>query len=209
MLICGAGALAGVGGWLLGDQWFFQRASASLTPDETALVAQYPVPNTTTKQDRVMSSRSDAAVDIGPASQTIETARAWLAAPITLPRTAAAKSEKPSRLFLNDTQIAGIKKRLKLTAAQQKYWAPVENALREVTLQIEDYQKRLKRRDDSFDTDSAEIQRLKAASKALYAQLRGDQKNEISVLVRMAGLGPVFAELTGTKPAKNEPENSR
>ncbi len=209
MLICGVGALAGVGGWLLGDQWFFQRASASLTPDDPVFDARYPVSNVTTKQDRVIASPRPAETADALPNDMYQTALAWLAAPVTLPRTAAAKSEKPSRLFLNDTQIAGIKKRLKLTAAQQKYWAPVENALREVTLQIEDYQKRLKRRDDSFDTDSAEIQRLKSASKALYAQLRGDQKNEISVLVRMAGLGPVFAELTGTKPARNEPENSR
>ena len=34
------------------------------------------------------------------------------------------------------------------------------SALREVTLQIEDYQKRVKRRDDSFDTNSDAIQRL-------------------------------------------------
>ena len=129
--------------------------------------------------------------------------------PVTLPRSVTARSEKPSRLFLNDTQIAGIKKRLNLTAAQQKYWPPVESAMREVTLQIEDYQKRLKKRDDSFDTNSDAIQRLKVATRALYAQLTGQQKNDISLLVRMAGLGPAFAELTGKAVAKNEPENSR
>lgn len=148
--------------------------------------------------------------DTGLPNDMVETARAWLNAPVTLPRRLIAKSEKPSRLFLNDTQIAGIKKRLNLTPAQQKYWQPVESAMREVTLQIEDYQKRLKKdRDDSFDTESDAITRLKTATRAFYSQLNGTQKNDLSLLVRMAGLGPAFAELTGTKMTKNEPENSR
>lgn len=211
MLTCGAGILAGVGGWLLGDQLFFQQASASLTPDEPAFEARYPVSNTMTKQDRVIASPAPAeSTDGGLPNDMVETARAWLNAPVTLPPRLTAKSEKPSRLFLNDTQIAGIKKRLNLTPAQQKYWTPVENAMREVTLQIEDYQKRLKRnRDDSFDTGSDSIARLKTATRALYAQLNGTQKNDLALLVRMAGLGPAFAELTGTKAAKNESEDSR
>lgn len=210
MLTCGAGILAGAGGWLIGDQLFFQRASASLTPGESVFDSRYPVSNTDTKQDRVIASPRPPEPEAGPPNDMYETARAWIAAPVTLPRSVTARSEKPSRLFLNDTQIAGIKKRLNLTAAQQKYWPPVESAMREVTLQIEDYQKRLKKsRDDSFDTNSDAIQRLKVATRALYAQLTGQQKNDISLLVRMAGLGPAFAELTGKSVAKNEPENSR
>ncbi len=216
LLTCAAGIAAGVGGWMLGDQlFFFQRASASLTPDEPKNTldfdGRYPVSNTMTKQDRVVASPRPAETPDAPPNDMYETARAWMSAPVTLPRSAMApKPEKPSRLFLNDTQIAGIKKRLNLTAAQQKYWPPVESAMREVTLQIEDYQKRMKRsRDDTFDTNSAAITRLKAATKALYAQLTGTQKNDISLLVRMAGLGPAFAELTGTKAAKNESEDSR
>ncbi|MBB5054689.1 hypothetical protein HNQ36_004696 [Afipia massiliensis] len=213
VLMCGAGLLAGVGGWLIGDQLFFQSASASLTRDDPAddFDARYPVSNTMTKQDRVIASPVPAeSTESTVPNDMYETARAWMTAPVTLPRRLAAKSEKPSRLFLNDSQIAGIKKRLNLTASQQKYWPPVENAMREVTLQIEDYQKRLKKNhDDSFDTESEAITRLKTATRALYAQLSGAQKNDIAVLVRMTGLGPAFAELTGTKAAKNEPENSR
>lgn len=212
MLIAGAGTLAAVGGWLLGDQLFFQRASASLTPDEPVFEARYPVSNAMMKQDRVIASPAPPTenTDTGLPNDMVETARAWLNAPVTLPRRQTAKSEKPSRLFLNDTQIAGIKKRLNLTPAQQKYWQPVESAMREVTLQIEDYQKRLKKdRDDSFDTESDAITRLKTATRAFYSQLNGTQKNDLALLVRMAGLGPAFAELTGTKMTKNEPENSR
>jgi len=200
VLICGAGLLAGIGGWLLGEQLFLQSASASLTPDDkTPFEDRYPVPNTMTKQDRIVASPRPAETADAPPNDMFETARAWIAAPVTLPRSVTARSEKPSRLFVNETQIAGIKKRLNLTAAQQRYWPPVENALRAVTLQIEDYQKRLKRRDDSFDTESAAITQLKAATKALYTQLNGQQKNDIMLLVRMAGLGPAFAEITNTK----------
>lgn len=206
MLICGAVVLAGVGGWLLGDQLFFQRASASLTPDDTTpddstpFEQRYPVSNTMTKQDRVIASPRPAETPDAPPNDMAETARAWMAAPVTLPRAVLARPEKPSRLFLNDAQIAGIKKRLNLNSAQQRYWPPVETALRAVTLQVEDYQKRLKKsRDDSFDTNSAAVTELKAATKALYAQLTGQQKNDIMLLVRMAGLGPAFAELTHTK----------
>ncbi len=210
MLLGGAGALAGAGGWLLGDHLFLQRASASLTPGEPVFDSRYPVSNTTSKQDRVIVSPRPPDPPDAPPNDMYETARAWMTAPVTLPRSITARSEKPSRLFLNETQIAGIRKRLNLTTAQQKYWPPVENALREVTLQIEDYQKRMKRsRDDTFDTDSDAIARLKTATRALYTQLNGTQKNDISVLVRMAGLGPVFAELTGTKAAKTESEDSR
>lgn len=211
VLLSGVGILAAAGGWIIGDQLFFQSASASLTPDEPSFEARYPVSNTMIKQDRIIATpipaqREEPAVP----NDMLETARAWLNAPVTLPRRMTAKSEKPSRLFLNDSQIAGIKKRLNLTPAQQKYWQPVENAMREVTLQIEDYQKRLKKdRDDSFDTQSDAIARLKTTTRALYAQLSGTQKNDLALLVRMAGLGPAFAELTGTKAAKNESEDSR
>lgn len=211
--MCGAGLLAGAGGWLIGDQLFFQSASASLTRDDPAddFEARYPVSNTMTKQDRVIASPVPArSTEAAVPNDMYETARAWLNAPVTLPRRAAAKSEKPSRLFLNESQIAGIKKRLNLTPAQQRYWTPVENAMREVTLQIEDYQKRLKKdRDDSFDTDSNAIARLKTATRALYAHLSGTQKNDLTLLVRMTGLGPAFAELTGTKAAGNDSEDSR
>jgi hypothetical protein len=195
LLICGAGALAAAGGWLLGERLWPEDASAALPQAEVAAEA-LPVANRDGKADRLATT----AAPEPEINQVYETARAWLAAPVTAPRPTA-RPEKPSRLFLNDAQIAGIHKRLNLTPAQQRYWGPVEAALREVTLQIEDYKARLKRRDDTFDTDSAAIARLKAATRALYAQLTGTQKNDLALLVRMAGLGPAFAELTGTKAA--------
>jgi hypothetical protein len=202
LLACCAGALAAFGGWLLGEQLFFQRASASLTKDETVeITAQYPVSNRDIKEDRGIVAVPD---DPGPVSQTLATANAYLSAPP--PRVVTPKPEKPSRLLLSDMQIAGIKQRLKLTAAQEKYWSPMEAALREVMVQVYDYQKRGKRSgDETFDTESGSVARLKETSRALFAQLRTDQKNEIMMLARIAGLSSVVAEVTGGKAiAKNE-----
>jgi hypothetical protein len=202
LLACCAGGLAAFGGWwLLGDRLFFQSASASLTKDETEVVAQYPVSNRDVKDNRAVVA---APVDPGPVSQTLATANAYLAAPP--PRITTPKPEKPSRLLLSDMQIAGIKQRLKLTAAQEKYWPPMETALREVMVQIYDYQKRGKKSgDETFDTESASITRLKETARALFAQLRTEQKNDIMMLARVAGVSSVVAEMTGGKAvAKND-----
>lgn len=202
LLACCAGGLAAFGGWwLLGDQ-LFQSASASLTKDETlAVVAQYPVANRDIKDNRAIVT---APVDPGPVSQTLATANAYLAAPP--PRiTAPPKPEKPSRLLFSDMQIAGIKQRLKLTTAQEKYWQPMETALREVMVQIYDYQKRGKKAEEALDTESASITRLKETAKALFTQLRTEQKNDIMMLARVAGVSSVVAEMTGGKAvARND-----
>lgn len=204
LLACCAGGLATLGGWWLGDQLLFQRASASLTKDETAVTAQYPVSNRDFKGDRAIVAAPAPSVDPGPISQTLATANAYLSAPP--PRVVAPKPEKPSRLLLSDMQIAGIKQRLKLTAAQEKYWSPMEAALREVMVQVYDYQKRAKKSGgETFDTESASVARLKETSRALFAQLRTDQKNEIMMLARIAGLSSFVSEVIGGKAvAKNE-----
>jgi hypothetical protein len=204
LLTCCAGGLAAFGGWLLGDQLFFQSASASLTKEEAAIAARYPVSNRDIKKDRAIAVTPAAPVDPGPVSQSLATAYAYLSAPP--PRATQAKPEKPSRLLLSDMQVAGIKQRLKLTTAQEKYWPPMESALREVMLLVYDHQKRAKKSgDETFDTESAAVTRLKETSKALFGQLRGDQKNEVMMLARIAGLSSVVSEVTGGKAiAKTE-----
>lgn len=213
LLICGAGIIAGAsaGVWLFGEQPLFQNASASLSPDNPAFDAPYPVSSTDLKQDRDLTTISmPAPAEPALPNDMYETAYAWLRAPVTLPRFTTPRADKPARLFINEMQIAGIRKRLNLSASQQKYWPPVESALRRVTVQIEDYQKRQKKsRDESFDTGSEAVQQLQTAGKALYNQLNGTQKNDLALLARMAGLGPAFAMVTGKTVAKNEPENSR
>lgn len=201
LLTCCAGGLAALGGWWLGDHLFFQSASASLTKNETEVAAQYPVSNRDIKDDRAITA---APVDPGPVSQILATANAYLSAPP--PRITTPKPEKPSRLLLSDMQIAGIKQRLRLTAAQERYWPPMEAALRDVMAQIYDYQKRSKKSgDETFDTEGASVARLKETARALFTQLRIDQKNEIMMLARIAGVSSVIADITGGKAvAKND-----
>ena len=73
-------------------------------------------------------------------------------------------------------------------------------------LLVDDHQKRAKKSgDETFDTESAAVTRLKDTSKALFGQLRGDQKNEVMMLARIAGLSSVVSEVTGGKAiAKTE-----
>jgi hypothetical protein len=202
LLTCCAGGLAAFGGWWVSDQLFFQSASASLTKDEAEVTAQWPVSNRDIKTDRaIVAAVPD---DPGPISQTLATANAYLLAPP--PRIATPTPEKPSRLLLSDMQIAGIKQRLKLTAGQEKYWSPMEAALREVMVQIYDYQKRAKKSGgEAFDMENTSVARLKETSRALFAQLRPDQKNQVMMLARIAGLSSFVSEVVGGKDvARNE-----
>jgi hypothetical protein len=59
--------------------------------------------------------------------------------------------------------------------------------------------------DETFDTESASVARLKETARALFAQLRTDQKNEIMMLARIAGVSSFISEVVGAKAvAKNE-----
>ena len=198
-LIAAALVIISVTGWLLGDQLLPGGASAALDPVELlSASSKDPAVNRDTKSNRIKSAASQANdAELEAISQSLETARNYLSYPITgiARRAAPAKPVKLSRLPLDDAQIASIKKRLKLTAAQEKLWPPVETALRGVILQVYEFQKRSKHGDDSFDASSPEIQKLKKAANALMATLRGEQKNEILLLAQMAGLGSFISEL--------------
>jgi hypothetical protein len=223
------GGLAAISGWMVGDELFLRNASAAISNDARNAADIFPIANRDSKRDRdvvlarltvlepgpVVTASADpaGALAVTPAPKaSLEDARAELTkagqVPVAVhsaPAKPAPKAEKPSRAFLNDAQIAGIKWRLNLDENQEKYWPPVEKALRALTEQIMDYQKRLKRsRDDSFDTESAEIRQLKAAAKVFFAQLRSEQKAEVVTLANVAGLGPIVAQLTsGRDVARN------
>jgi len=110
------------------------------------------------------------------------------------PKAAAKPAPQKTYALLSDVQIAGIKERLKLSAAQESYWPPVETALRAVARKIH-----AKRQSDPnaggmpIDPDSTEVQQLKSAAMPLLFQLREDQKNEVRQLARIIGLDKVAA----------------
>jgi hypothetical protein len=94
--------------------------------------------------------------------------------------------------LLSDTQIAGIKERLKLSPDQEYYWPSVESALHAIGHRIQ-----ANRRADphatgaSIDPDSPEVQELKSAAMPLLFGLREDQKREVRSLARQIGLEKV------------------
>ena len=83
-------------------------------------------------------------------------------------------ASKQAALF-NDAQVQSFKDRLQLTAEQERYWPPVEAALRAIAWR-------------RGTIDPASIQTLDSAAGALMARLRDDQKREVRMLAQIVGL---------------------
>jgi hypothetical protein len=98
-----------------------------------------------------------------------------------------------SGALLDESQIASIKDRLKLTEAQAEHWPAVEAALIDLMKQ----QARERRRNGAprIDVSSAEVQRLISAATPLLMILRDDQKHEVRTLARMIGLESVAKQI--------------
>ncbi len=108
------------------------------------------------------------------------------------PRPAAQKSYS----LLSDSQIAGIKERLKLSSSQEYYWPGVETALRSIARKIHSArQTNPNANAASLDPDSQEVQQLKSAAMPLLFQLRDDQKEEVRKLARLIGLEKVASAI--------------
>ena len=101
---------------------------------------------------------------------------------------------------LNDAQIASIKKRLNLTAEQEKMWPAVEAALRKIvyTKNAMDPQGHAAQaagaRMAYIDPDSTEIQQLKSAALPLIMHLNDEQKREVKMLAYVMGLESVASQ---------------
>jgi hypothetical protein len=132
------------------------------------------------KADRLASRAPSPPVS--SASMFLDTARQFMVASVVAP---AAPPARPTTAILDDQQIAAIKARLKLTAAQEKYWPPVESALRDVVAAMHV----TRRQPSSIDADNDAVKRLMAAAGPFLAQLRADQKSQIQSLMRISGLG--------------------
>jgi hypothetical protein len=115
-------------------------------------------------------------------SMFLDTARQFMVASVVAP---APPPVRPTTALLDDQQIAAIKARLKLTASQEKYWPPVESALREVISVMHV----TRRQPSSMDADNDAVKRLMTAARPFLAQLRADQRSQIQSLMRISGLG--------------------
>ncbi|RTL49653.1 MAG: hypothetical protein EKK40_14985 [Bradyrhizobiaceae bacterium] len=162
--------------------------------------------NTQAKGDRLLAPMPppEDPAKIGPPSLSLESARQYLLAPAAGIKFRTVFRMKQTTALLDDKQIISIKRRLKLTAAQEKFWPPVEIALREVVQYV--YSQRGQPLGKAIDPNSDQVKRLMAAATPFLAHLREDQKNEIISLTRMAGLG---SQLPGQKEQKEPKEQAQ
>jgi hypothetical protein len=120
-----------------------------------------------------------------------------IAAPSSLPlamdkpKAAAKPAVQKSYALLSDIQIAGIKERLKLSAAQEQHWPAVETALRAVARKIHATRQTNPAANTPVDPEWTEVQQLKSVAMPLLFQLREDQKREVRSLAHIIGLGSV------------------
>jgi hypothetical protein len=116
--------------------------------------------------------------------------------PVEKPKAAAKPAVQKSYALLSDIQIAGIKERLKLSAAQEQHWPAVESALRAVARKIHaSRQANPNVTGAPIDPDSAEVSQLKSVAMPLLVQLREDQKREVRMLARIIGLEAVASQI--------------
>ncbi|MGC2073691.1 MAG: hypothetical protein WA694_20655 [Pseudolabrys sp.] len=97
--------------------------------------------------------------------------------------------------------IPRIKSVLKLTPAQEQYWAPVEAALRDLarrqsaSSESAGLVRRISNRVVTVVLNSAAVQRLAVAARPLIGTLDAEQMRAAQGLAREMGLGPVVAAL--------------
>jgi hypothetical protein len=87
---------------------------------------------------------------------------------------------------LSEGQIAGIKRRLRLTPEQQQMWPAVEVALRSLS-----YPKKsdgAHKNGNAIDKNSTEVQQLTSAAYPLVMSFSDDQKRELHEIAHVAGL---------------------
>ncbi len=92
--------------------------------------------------------------------------------------------------------VGRIKNVLRLTQEQERYWRPVEAALRDLArhqepVESDGYVRRVSRRVVSIVLNSAAVERLVVAARPLIAKLDDQQKQAAGQLAQEMGLGGV------------------
>jgi hypothetical protein len=110
------------------------------------------------------------------------------------------KAQRPSARspnVVNDAMIASIRRRLKLTAEQDKLWPPVEAALRKIVYTRAAMNPQRGQSGGStayIDPTSPEVQELKSAAMPLLMRLNGEQKREVRELAFVMGLEAIASQ---------------
>ena len=154
-----------------------------------------PVPNAENKRD-MLAPELRLRFPERPAGElvthSLETAQSYLAFPNAIRPAFVPATAKPlpkmSNALLNDASLASMKSRLRLSRSQERYWPPVENALRLVVGKLYEGHKRNPSSGMPIDLEGADIQQLKTAVGPFIRQLNERQRNEIRALARIVGL---------------------
>ena len=115
--------------------------------------------------------------------------------PATYANDLATAASEPSQAAAS-INVVRIKNVLRLTAEQERYWPPVEAALRDVARQQAHsepagFVRRISRRVVAVVLNSAAVERLAVAARPLIAKLDQEQMRAASGLAQEMGLGPV------------------
>jgi hypothetical protein len=102
-------------------------------------------------------------------------------------------------VVISDAQIARMKASLRLTATQERHWAPVEAALREMMRRKatsndgEGLVQRVRNRVKSVAVDVQELRRIGSVAMPLIHSLDPEQKQAAQRVVQSMGFGTVAA----------------
>jgi hypothetical protein len=104
---------------------------------------------------------------------------------------AAMASRTRSHALLDDSQIASIKKRLNLTASQERMWPAVERELRKLAYappQQPQPKGSKQKPPATYELSSSDLERLKTAAAPLIMSFNDDQRVELRTMARITGL---------------------
>jgi hypothetical protein len=97
-----------------------------------------------------------------------------------------------SNAVLNESQLAGIKRRLNLTREQEHYWPAVEAELRKLEYK-KDPKSSQGTRTAAVDMSKVNVEGLKSAGFPLIMSFNDDQRQELKSLAHLLGLESVIS----------------
>ncbi len=149
---------------------------------------------------RMTPAEQPAPMALAPTTPDVVTAQPPAVAPEKTKRAAIPLPPSPpehKNAILDESQIASIKTRLRLTESQMEYWPAVEAALLDV---VRKHARGVRNRStyaaaSKIDVNSPEVQSLVWAAMPLLMRLREDQKKEVRQLARVLGLESVASQI--------------
>jgi hypothetical protein len=161
----------------------FSLAAATATPFE------FPKPRIEPRIEPQIELRTEPKAEAEPRAEQREPQQRKPAAP---PK----RAEPPQRLLLDDSQIAALRARLKLTPTQEEFWPAVEVSLRNVVRQhARKARKHERGAPPPIDVNSPEVQQLISAAVPLIMRMSEAQKREVRQLARIIGLDTVASRI--------------